>query len=268
MAVRLPRTAVADRASAAVESPAAAGRIADAPAATLRGRDVPMSWLVWLCLGIVYVVWGSTYLARRGRDETMPPLLTSGARFVVAGTIVYTVVAARRGRGALRVTREQLLWCIVIGGLLVTGGNGLVMVGELHVPSGLAALIIASVPLWVVLYRRIGGERIARGTLAGVAVCFAGVALLLLPGRSGGHINAVSLLLVVLAAPCWALGSFLSGRQPLPSNPFLSTALQMMLGGLIAVIAGVARGEPAGVHVGNFSGRSLFAFAYLIVVGS
>ena len=234
----------------------------------MRGREIPNNWLVWLCLGIVYVVWGSTYLAIRVTDETMPALLSAGSRFLVAGAIVYAVLLVRLGPSALRVTREQLLWCIVIGGLLVTGGNGLVMVGELHVPSGLAALIIASVPLWVVLYRRIGGERIARGTLAGVAVGFAGVALLLLPGGSGGPINAVSLLLVVLAAPCWALGSFLSGRQPLPSNPFLSTALQMMLGGLIAVIAGVARGEPAGVHVGNFSGRSLFAFAYLIVIGS
>src|SRR5947209_9070785 len=198
MAVRLPRTAVADRASAAVESPAAAGRIADAPAATLRGRDVPMSWLVWLCLGIVYVVWGSTYLARRGRDETMPPLLTSGARFLVAGTIVYTVVAARLGRGALRVTREQVVWCALVGSLLVTGGNGLVMVGEEHVPSGLAALIIASVPLWVVLYRRLTGDRVSGGTLVGVALGFAGVALLFLPGGGGVHGSAIGYVAVLV----------------------------------------------------------------------
>src|SRR5207248_9985074 len=154
MAVRVPRSAVADRASAAVESPAAAGRIADPPAATLRGREIPKNWLVWLCLGIVYVVWGSTYLAIRVTDETMPALLSAGSRFLVAGAIVYAVLLVRLRPSALRVTREQLLWCIVIGGLLVTGGNGLWMVGELHVPSGLPALIIASVPLWVVLYRR------------------------------------------------------------------------------------------------------------------
>src|SRR2546421_3249367 len=199
MAVRLPRTAVADRASAAVESPAAAGRIADVPAATLRGRDIPMSWLVWLCLGIVYVVWGSPYLAIRVTDETMPPLLTSGARFVVAGTIVYTVVAARLGRGALRVTREQVVWCAVIGGLLVAGGNGLVMVGEEHVPSGIAALIIASVPLWVVLYRGLSGESIRRGTLLGVALGFAGVALLFLPGGGGVHGSLGGYVAVLIA---------------------------------------------------------------------
>jgi drug/metabolite transporter (DMT)-like permease len=221
-----------------------------------------------MCLGIVYVVWGSTYLAIRVVDETMPPLLTSAVRFAVAGAIVYAVLLVRGGRAAVRVTRAQLASCAVIGGLLVTGGNGLVMVGELHVPSGVAALIIASVPLWIVLYRRLGGERVAGGTLAGVAVGFAGVALLLLPGGSGGHVQLVSLLVVCCAAPCWALGSYLSGRRPLPANPFLSTALQMMLGGAITLVAAVARGEFGHVHLGSFSGRSLAGFAYLIAIGS
>jgi drug/metabolite transporter (DMT)-like permease len=131
-----------------------------------------------------------------------------------------------------------------------------------------AALIIASVPLWVVLYRRLGGERVPRMTLAGVALGFAGVSLLLLPGGSGGHARFLSLLLVCLAAPCWALGSYLSGRRPLPADPFLSTALQMMLGGAASVVAGGARGELGHVHVAAFSGRSLTGFVYLIVVGS
>ncbi|MEA2397409.1 MAG: hypothetical protein QOK25_965 [Thermoleophilaceae bacterium] len=221
-----------------------------------------------MCLGIVYVVWGSTYLAIRVVDETMPPLLTSAVRFAVAGAIVYAVLLVRGGWAAVRVTRPQLASCAVIGGLLVTGGNGLVMVGELHVPSGVAALIIASVPLWIVLYRRLGGERVAGGTLAGVAVGFAGVALLLLPGGSGGHVQLLSLLVVCCAAPCWALGSYLSGRRPLPANPFLSTALQMMLGGAITLVAAAARGEFGHVHLGSFSGRSLAGFAYLIAIGS
>ncbi|HEX8076081.1 MAG TPA: EamA family transporter [Thermoleophilaceae bacterium] len=226
------------------------------------------AWLVWMCLGIVYVVWGSTYLAIRVVDETMPPLLTSGVRFLIAGAIVYAVLLARGGRAAVRITHTQLVSCALIGSLLVAGGNGLVMVGELHVPSGVAALIIASVPLWVVLYRRLGGERVARGTLAGVGVGFAGVALLLLPGGSGGGVQLVSLLVVCAAAPCWALGSYLSGRKPLPDNPFLSTAWQMMLGGVASLAAGAARGELGHVHAGAFSGRSLAGFAYLIVFGS
>ena len=221
-----------------------------------------------MCLGIVYVVWGSTYLGIRVADETMPPLLTSGVRFVIAGAIVYAVLVIRRGRAAMRVTWPELVSCALIGTLLVAGGNGFVMVGEVHVPSGVAALIIASVPLWVVLYRRLGSERVPRGTLAGVGAGFAGVALLLLPGGSGGHVRFLSLLLVCLAAPCWALGSYLSKRRTLPPDPFLSTSFQMMLGGAASLLAGAATGELGHVGLGAFSGRSLAAFAYLIAVGS
>ena len=230
-------------------------------------RGAP-GWMVWMCLGIVYVVWGSTYLAISVADETMPPLLTSGVRFMLAGAIVWTVLRVRRGRERMRVTREQVASCAIIGALLVAGGNGLVMVGELHVPSGVAALIIASVPLWVVVYRWIGGERVPRATLAGVALGFAGVALLLLPGGSGGDTRFLSLLFLVLAAPCWALGSYLSKRRALPADPFLSTALQMMLGGLVSALAGVLTGEIGEVDVASFSGRSLAGFAYLIAIGS
>src|SRR5205823_15064815 len=117
-------------------------------------------------------------------------------------------------------------------------------------------------------YRRLGGERVPRATLVGVGVGFTGVALLLLPGGSGGHVWLLSLLIVCLAAPCWALGSYLSKRRTLPADPFLSTALQMMLGGLASLLAGAASGEAAHVGLGAFSGRSLVAFAYLIAIGS
>jgi drug/metabolite transporter (DMT)-like permease len=230
-------------------------------------RTAP-GWMIWTALGIVYVVWGSTYLAISIVDESMPPLLSSGARFMAAGAIVYLVLLVRRGPSRLSVTREQLVSCAVIGALLVAGGNGLVMVGELHVPSGVAALIIASVPLWVVLYRRLGGDTVARGTMVGVAAGFAGVAVLLLPGGTGGHVQFLSLLAVFLAAPCWALGSYLSKRRTLPADPFLSTALQMMLGGLVSLALGFAVGESGDLDLGDFTARSLRAFAYLILVGS
>ena len=240
------------------------------PVATPRRVAVERApgWMVWMCLGIVYVVWGSTYLAISVADETMPAFLTSGTRFMVAGAIVWVVLRLRRGAEHMRVTREQVASCAIVGSLLVAGGNGLVMVGELHVPSGVAALIIASVPLWVVVYRRAGGERVPRATLAGVGLGFAGVALLLLPGGSGGDTRFLSLLFLVLAAPCWALGSYLSKRRTLPADPFLSTALQMMLGGVTSALAGSATGELGDVHVAAFSGRSLAGFAYLILVGS
>jgi drug/metabolite transporter (DMT)-like permease len=224
-------------------------------------------WQVWTALWIVYIVWGSTYLAIRVVDRTMPALLSSGVRFLIAGAIVCTVLALRRGLGAVRVSARQLLACTVVGSLLVTGGNGLVMIGEEHVASGIAALIIASVPLWVVLYRAVTGESIARGTLLGVALGFAGVALLFLPGGAV-HGSLGGYVAVLIAAPCWALGTFLSPRLALPRNPFLSTGVQMIAGGVTSILAGLARGEAGSVHVDRFSSDSLLAFAYLVVVGS
>jgi drug/metabolite transporter (DMT)-like permease len=243
--------------------------VTTASASATPARAAP-AWQIWTGLWIVYVVWGSTYLAIRVLVETMPPLLSGGVRFSLAGAILYAVLLARGGRERVRFTRAQLLWCLIIGSLLVTGGNGLVMVGELDVPSGLAALIIASVPLWVIVYRKaLGRESIAPGTLAGVAVGFVGLALLLLPSGGNDEVTSwVGLLLVFLAAPSWALGSFLSSRRPLPSDPFLSTALQMFLGGLTAIAAGFARGEAGDADFGSFSHDSLIAFVYLLVVGS
>jgi drug/metabolite transporter (DMT)-like permease len=242
------------------------GLIARAPA---RRDQAAPGWQVWTALAIVYVVWGSTYLAIRVLVKTMPPLLSGGARFMLAGTILFVVLLVRGGRESVRFTRAQALSCLIVGSLLVTGGNGLVMVGEVDVPSGIAALIIASVPMWVVIYRRVAGERVATGTLAGVAVGFVGLALLLLPSGGSSEVTSwVGLLLLFLAAPCWALGSFLSKRRELPPNPWLSTALQMFLGGVTSILGGLIHGEPNDVHFGAFSSDSLLAFAYLVVIGS
>ena len=245
------------------------GLVARTPAAAPANLPAP-GWQIWTCLWIVYVVWGSTYLAIRVLVETMPPLLSGGVRFMLAGAILYLVLLVRGGRERVRFTRAQLLSCLIVGSLLVTGGNGLVMVGEVDVPSALAALIIASVPLWVIVYRRVlGGETIAPGTLVGVAVGFAGLALLLLPAGENDEVTSwVGLLLLFLAAPSWALGSFLSKRRPLPADPFLSTSLQMLLGGATSIVAGLARGEAGDVDPGSFSHDSLIAFVYLIFIGS
>jgi drug/metabolite transporter (DMT)-like permease len=226
-------------------------------------------WQIWTGLWIVYIVWGSTYLAIRVVVETMPPLLSGGVRFTFAGAILYLFLLLRGGREGVRFTREQVVSAAIVGTLLVTGGNGLVMVGEVDVPSALAALIIASVPLWVVVYRRVAGEAIATGTLVGVGVGFVGLALILLPSGSNDEVTSwVGLLLLCIAAPSWALGSFLSKRRPLPSDPFLSTSLQMVLGGLTSVIGGLARGEAGDVDFGGFSSDSLLAYVYLIFIGS
>ena len=230
-------------------------------------REAP-AVMVWTALWIVYIVWGSTYLAIRVVVDTMPPFLSASARFGAAGAIVWLFLRWRRGREAMAVSGRQVAGCALVGGLLVAGGNGLVMVSERTVPSALAALVIASVPLWVVLYRRVAGERVAWITLLGVFVGFVGIALLLLPGSGGDRGTALGLILVFCAAPCWALGSFLSKRVELPDDPFLSTAFQMMLGGGVCLLLGSITGELPDVDPARFSSDSLIAFVYLILIGS
>ena len=224
--------------------------------------------LVWLCLGIVYVVWGSTYLAIRVAVETMPPLLMGAARFTTAGLLLYAVARARGAPSVRTLTRRQLGACWLVGSLLAAGGNGVVNVAEQYIPSSLAALVISSVPLWVVVMRRVTGERVPALTLASVAVGFAGVALLLLPGGATSVGKPIGFVLVVCAAFSWALGSFSSRHVPLPRDALLSTAVQMTGGGLTLLVFGLATGETADVHASRFSTDSLLAFAYLILIGS
>jgi drug/metabolite transporter (DMT)-like permease len=242
-------------------------RLAPPTTTTTTATAAPAS-LVWLCLGIVYVVWGSTYLAIRVAVETMPPLLMGAARFTTAGLLLYAVARARGAQSARTLTRAQIGACWIVGSLLAAGGNGVVNVAEQYIPSSLAALVIASVPLWVVVMRRVTGESIPRLTLASVAVGFGGVALLLLPGGATHLGKPIGFFLVVCAAFSWALGSFSSRRLPLPPNALLSTAIQMFGGGLTLLVAGLALGEAPDVHPENFSTDSLLAFAYLIFIGS
>jgi drug/metabolite transporter (DMT)-like permease len=228
----------------------------------------PPSWLVWAALWTVYLVWGSTYLAIRVTVETMPPLLTAAARFLIAGTVVYGFLWIRKGRAHVRLELPEIVASTAVGALLLFGGNGLVSVAEEHVPSALAALIIASVPLWIVVMRFLTGDRVPGGTLAGVAVGFAGVALLIVPGDQPGSASIGNLLLIVGASMSWATGSFVSKRLPLPKDPFVSTAAQMLGGGVVLLVAGLVSGETSGLDPSSFSGASLAGFLYLIVAGS
>ena len=232
-----------------------------------RTHDAP-SWLVWLALWTVYIVWGSTYLAIRVSVETLPPLLAASVRFLVAGLLMAGVLLIKRGPRGIAISKRELVATTLVGSLLLLGGNGIVMLAERDVPSGLAALIIASTPLWVVLLRYLAREDIDRGTLIGVAIGFVGVGLLVAPGEKPDGASLVGMLALVLAALFWGTGSFLSKRLPLPSDPLTSTAWQMLLGGAVIGIAGGLRGEAAAIDVSRFSAASVMALAYLIVVGS
>lgn len=224
------------------------------------------AWLVWVALGTVFVLWGSTYLGIKVAIETLPSLLHGGARFFIAGGVVTAVVAVTKP-ASLRVTRAQLGTVAAAGVLLLLGGNGLVIIGEEGVSSGLAALLIAAVPLWIVVFRALFGDRPAGATLAGVAVGFVGVAMLLLPS-GGGASDPVHALLIVAASLAWAAGSYLATRRPMPANPFTATGLEMLFGGAATFLAGLVRGELSGFSIEQVSGRSWFAFGYLVVFGS
>lgn len=222
---------------------------------------------VWAALAIVYVVWGSTYLGIRIVVETMPAFLSAGVRFVLAGLLLAGIVAWRQGATALKVTRAQLVSAALVGLLLVLGGNGLVVLAETSIPSGLAALLIAVVPAWVVLLRTAFGERPGLGAYAGVLLGFAGLAVLTLPGLSG-DVRIGGVLTVIVAALLWSAGSFSSSKIPMPKNPFAASAYEMVAGGLGCLLVGLIRGEKSGLDLGAFSARSWIALAYLVVFGS
>jgi drug/metabolite transporter (DMT)-like permease len=220
-------------------------------------------------LATIYIVWGSTYLAIRVMVETMPPLLAAGARFALAGAVFWVALRlARGGRERVRVTPRELAGAALIGTLLCFGGNGLVTVAEQEVPSGLAALIIGSVPLWVVLMRAGHRERVPTATLAGVVIGFIGLAVLVLPGDRPGEAPLWGVLTCVAAAASWAAGSFYASRTTLPSDLLTSTAWQMLLGGAGMIVVGTIAGEAGDVRFEEFSGDSIAAFVYLVVAGS
>ncbi|MER5871778.1 EamA family transporter [Streptomyces sp. NPDC002044] len=222
---------------------------------------------VWTALTLVYVLWGSTYLGIRIVVGTMPPFLSAGTRFVTAALLLAALVAWRYGPAALKVTRAQLGSAVVVGLLLVLGGNGLVVLAETDVPSGLAALLVAAVPMWLVVLRAASGDRPPRRTLAGVLLGFAGLTVLTAPGFTG-EVRLTGVLLVLAASVLWSLGSFSASKLSLPGNPFTGSAYQMAAGGVGGVIVGLLRGEHRGLDPAAFSTASWLALGYLVLFGS
>lgn len=239
-----------------------------APAAVPGGTPTrKITGAVWAALAIVYVVWGSTYLGIAITVETMPPFLSAGARFAFAGLLLAAVVAWRQGPAALKVNRAQLASAAAVGLLLLLGGNSLVVLAETAIPSGLAALLVAIVPAWVVVLRRATGERPGLGAYTGVAIGLAGLAVLTLPGLSG-DVRLWGVLIVIAATVSWSVGSFISSRIPMPANPFAASAYEMVAGGIGCALVGLGRGEHLDFAVSDVSTRSWVALAYLIVFGS
>jgi drug/metabolite transporter (DMT)-like permease len=235
------------------------------PRATAQVRSSPM--LIGAALGIVYVVWGSTYLAIRIMVGEMPPLLSAGFRFLTAGLLVAVALVARGGLRRMAVTGRELAGCALIGVLLPVLGQGLVTIGEKGgARSGITALLIAAVPLWVICYRILSGERPARRTLTGVFLGFGGVAVVIAANGAGGGFPPWTIAVVVLAGLSWALGSWCQPRLRLPGDPFVVVIYEMLVGGGVLTVAGLACGER--FRPLDYSARSWVAWAYLVVFGS
>jgi drug/metabolite transporter (DMT)-like permease len=220
---------------------------------------------IWIALWVVYILWGSTYLGIELAAETMPPTYAAGVRFTLAGLLMLGFIAWRKGRGHLRITRAELASSAFVG-LLLPGANSLLFITERQVPIGLASLIIGSIPLWVLLMRLALRERVDWISAAGLLIGFAGIAILVRPGGGSGSLEY--LLLTVLAAVLWSVGSFFSPRLRVPKDAFVATGFEMLIGGVFLLVIGLAFASPHDLNPAAYSARSLFGLSYLIVFGS
>ena len=224
----------------------------------------PSRALVIAAFATIYLVWGSTYLAIAIAIETLPPLLMAGIRFLIAGVVLYS---AARLTGAAR--PEPRMWrsALLLGALFLLMGNGGVVWAEQRVASGLAAVLVATMPLWTVVIERMrGAPTPPPATIAGLLAGLAGVALLLAPG--GGRVELLGAAVLTLASISWAYASIISKGQPLPKSGALSSGMQMLAGGSCLTLAGFLSGEASQLASAVPSTRSLLALLYLIVFGS
>ena len=230
--------------------------------------NAPTRTKIALAFAAVYLIWGSTYLAIRACVATMPPFLMAGTRFLIAGAVLYL---AGRAAGAARPTRDHLKSAALVGPLMVVLGNGLVVWSERRLPSSTAALLIAMAPVWFAVLAWIArGERPTAQRLAGIATGLSGIFLLAGHGATdaSGVPDPLGTAALLIASLSWAGGSLAARALPMPAHPLVSTGLQLMAGGALALPVGFALGEHRGFALASVSAASWAAYAYLIVFGT
>lgn len=232
-------------------------------------RVGPPMWLVLAAFAAVYVIWGSTYLGMAIAVETIPPFLLAGSRAMIAGGILY---AAMRLRGVPAPQFVEWRNAALIGGLLLFGGNGGVTWAQQTVPSGIAALIVAAVPLWMILidWLRPKGHRPHLLVFVGLVLGFIGVALIIAGKDHVGNrvVQPIGAIVLLGATISWAIGSVSSPHLAKPKDPLLAIAMQMLSGGALLVAAGALTGEGSRLHFDHISHASRWAFLYLTFIGS
>ncbi len=226
-----------------------------------------MRWKIAIAFFAVYVCWGMTYLAMRVAVMDIPPHLLSGTRFVLAGVLLY---AWARLRGHAAPTLKHWRSATVIGGFLLLGGNASVAWAEKTVPSGLAAVLIAVAPIWMVgLEWARGGPRPTKRVVAGLLLGLAGVALLVSGrGSSESRVDPVGATILVLASASWAWGSVVSKTAALPKSPFVATSIEMIAGGVLLLLTAALSGQFRGFDVSRVSLEAAASWGYLVVFGS
>lgn len=226
------------------------------------------NWRLIGAFAAVYIIWGSTYLAIRYAVDSMPPFLMAGVRFLIAGAVLYTFMASRGTPAPKRIHWRSTL---IIGALLLLAGNGGVVWAEQRVPSGIASLMVAIVPLWIVLidWLRPGGSRPSLPVTVGVLVGLAGIGLLVTGGdESNQAIDPLGILSILIATICWASGTFYARSAPLSSSSLQTTAMEMLCGGGLLLLLGTVSGEWGRLDLAKVTLPSVVALVYLIVFGA
>jgi drug/metabolite transporter (DMT)-like permease len=229
-----------------------------------------MKTKLWIALLALYIVWGSTYLAIRFSVETIPPFLSASMRFLVSGAILYSW---RRVAGDAIPTRGNWKATAIVGTFLLLGGNGLVALAEKTVPSGIAALMIATVPFWLVLFEafRPGGVKPTFRSILGLVIGFSGVFLLIGPAEITGaqhRFDNFGVIVLLVASLLWSLGSIYAKGADMPRSTLISTGMQMLAGSASLFVVSVLTGELGAFSFGEISMRSWWGLIYLITFGS
>ena len=232
-------------------------------------QEKPSSLKLVLAFAAVYLIWGSTYLGIRYAIETIPLFLFAGTRFLIAGAVLYLWA---RARGAGRPDWANWRAALIIGALLLLGGNGFVVMAEQSVPSGLTALLIATEPVMIVLlnWARPGGAKPSGRVALGLALGLVGMFILVGPANIAGQgeINLFGAGLLMVATISWAVGSLYAVKAKTASSPVLAAGMQMLAGGALLLAVGLARGETSGFRISDVSPRSAVAYFYLIIFGA
>lgn len=246
------------------------GAASNAASSARRG---PSALSLWTNMLVIYVVWGSTYfgIAIAIESPGLPPFLMAAIRFTIAGILLLAIDLIRKPEARHLPTRRQLIDSAIVGGLLLGIGNGFVVFGQKTVPSGVAAILIAMMPLWFALlgwiYLR---ERLPRIVVLAIAIGFAGTAFLIWPsGEGANQFDPLGILILLIAPLGWAHGSIYSMRRAkLPPSPWTASGLQMLAGGAVTGLWALLTGEPASFNPESISTASLIALVYLIFIGS